>query len=104
MPEATATRPALAGVTVLDFATVGPAARCTRILADYGATVVKIGAPPKRSGVQIEPAFFAYAGGRGTKRVRLDLKAPAGRGAFLRLAARADVVVESFRTGVAARL
>jgi len=99
-----APRPALAGVTVLDFSTVGPAARCTRILADYGATVVKIGAPPARSGVQIEPAFWAYAGGRGTKRVRLDLKAPAGRAAFLRLAARADVVVESFRPGVAARL
>src|SRR5574338_656260 len=85
------TRPCLDGVSVLDFATVGPAARCTRILADYGATVVKIGAPPKRSGVQIEPAFYAYAGGRGTKRVRLDLKAPAGKAAFLRLAERADV-------------
>jgi alpha-methylacyl-CoA racemase len=104
MQPAPAARPALAGVTVLDFATVGPAARCTRILADYGATVVKVGAPPKRSGVQIEPAFFAYAGGRGTKRVRLDLKAPAGKAAFLRLAERADVVVESFRPGVVARL
>jgi alpha-methylacyl-CoA racemase len=96
--------PALAGVTVLDLSTVGPGARCTRILADYGAAVVKVGAPPKRSGVQIEPAFFAYAGGRGTRRVRLDLKAPAGKAAFLRLAARADVVVESFRPGVVARL
>lgn len=104
MSPAPATKPALAGVSVLDFATVGPAARCTRILADYGATVVKVGAPPKRSGVQIEPAFFAYAGGRGTKRVRLDLKAPAGKAAFLRLAAHADVVVESFRPGVVARL
>ena len=47
MQAAPAARPALAGVTVLDFATVGPAARCTRILADYGATVVKVGAPPK---------------------------------------------------------
>ncbi|HEX2486727.1 MAG TPA: CaiB/BaiF CoA-transferase family protein [Myxococcota bacterium] len=96
--------PALAGVTVLDLSTVGPASRCTRILADYGAAVVKVGAPPKRSGVQIEPSFFAYAGGRGTKRVRLDLKAPAGKAAFLRLAQSADVVVESFRPGVAARL
>ena len=34
------------GVTVLDLATVGPAARCTRLLADYGATVVKVGAVP----------------------------------------------------------
>ncbi|HVH19237.1 MAG TPA: CoA transferase, partial [Myxococcota bacterium] len=31
---------ALDGITVLDLSTVGPAARCTRILADYGARVV----------------------------------------------------------------
>ena len=96
--------PALEGTTVLDFATVGPAARCTRILADYGARVVKIGAPPKQGGVQIEPQFFAYAGGRGMKRVKLDLKAPEGKAAFLKLAERADVVVESFRPGVVKRL
>lgn len=95
---------ALEGTTVLDFSTVGPGARCTRILADYGARVVKIGAPPRQGGVQIEPPFFAYAGGRGMERVRLDLKAPAGREAFLRLAEGADVVVESFRPGVARRL
>ena len=68
---------ALDGVLVLDFSTVGPAARCARILADYGASVVKIGAPPRKSGVQIEPAHWAYSGSRWMKRVRLDLKAPA---------------------------
>jgi alpha-methylacyl-CoA racemase len=97
-------RPALDGVTVLDLSTVGPASRCTRILADYGAQVVKIGAPPRQGAVQIEPPFFAYGGGRDYRRLRLDLKAPAGRAAFLRLAGRADVVVESFRPGVVARL
>jgi alpha-methylacyl-CoA racemase len=97
-------RAALDGTTVLDFSTVGPASRCTRILADYGALVVKIGAPPRQGGVQLEAPFFAYAGGRGTKRVKLDLKAPDGRAAFLRLAERADVVVESFRPGVVRRL
>ena len=51
--------PALAGVTVLDFSTVGPASRCSRILADYGAEVVKVGAPPKRAGVQITPLYYA---------------------------------------------
>jgi alpha-methylacyl-CoA racemase len=94
----------LDGVRVLDFSTVGPAARCARILADYGAEVIKIGAPPKKAGVQIEPAFWAYSGHRGMKRVRIDLKSPAGKDAFLRLAEGADVVLESFRPGVVDRL
>jgi alpha-methylacyl-CoA racemase len=95
---------ALEGVTVLDFASVGPAARCSRILADYGARVVKIGAPPRQGGVQIAAPFFAYSAGRGMRRAALDLKQPAGRGAFLKLAERADVVIESFRPGVVRRL
>jgi alpha-methylacyl-CoA racemase len=94
---------ALDGITVLDLSTVGPAARCTRILADLGARLVKLGAPAK-SGINTEPAFHAYSGGRGTRRARLDLKQPEGVAVFLRMAARADVVVESFRPGVVARL
>ena len=94
---------ALEGTSVLDFSTVGPAARCTRILADLGACVVKLGAPAK-SGIQTEPAYYAYSGGRGTLRARLDLKQPQGVAVFLRMAARADVIVESFRPGVVARL
>ena len=94
---------ALDGIRVLDFSTVGPAARCARILADYGAEVVKIGSP-KRSGVQIEPAHWAYGAGRGMRRLRIDLKAREGREAFLRLVGQADVVLESFRPGVVDRL
>jgi alpha-methylacyl-CoA racemase len=101
MASHTARPAALEGVTVLDLSTVGPAARCTRILADYGASVVKVASP---RGAAVQPAFWAYAGGRGTRRALLDLKAPAGRDAFLRLAAGADVVVESFRPGVVERL
>jgi alpha-methylacyl-CoA racemase len=95
---------ALDGITVLDLASVGPAARTSRWLADYGASVVKIGPPPDQGGVQITPPFYAYAGHRGMQRALLDLKAPAGVDAFLRLAARADVVIESFRPGVVDRL
>src|SRR5918999_580280 len=94
----------LDGVTVLDFASVGPAARASRWLADYGATVVKVGPVPKHGEVQIAPAFFTYGGHRGMQRIRFDLKAPAGRDAFLRLAAGADVIIESFRPGVVDRL
>ena len=94
----------LLGVTVLDLATVGPAARCTRILADYGATVVKVGAVPGRGAEPIQPPFYAYSGSRYLQRTAIDLKVPEGRAAFLALVATADVVVESFRPGVVDRL
>jgi alpha-methylacyl-CoA racemase len=91
----------LAGVTVLDLSLVGPASRCTALLRDLGATVVKV-LPP--AGERPEPAYHAYGGGRGTRRLRLDLRAEGGRAAFLRLVRTADVVVESYRPGVADRL
>lgn len=97
-------RPLLEGVTVLDLASVGPAARASRWLADWGAAVVKVGPVPGVGDVQIRPPFHAYAGERGMRRLLVDLKAADGREAFLRMARTADVVVESFRPGVADRL
>src|SRR2546422_5896834 len=91
-------------VFVLDLASVGPAARASRWLADYGATVVKVGPVPARGEVQIAPPFFAYSAHREMRRMLVDLKAPEGRDAFLRLAGQADVVIESFRPGVVNRL
>ncbi len=100
----TAGAPHLAGVTVLDLSSVGPASRASRILADYGAEVVKIGPTSAKGGVQIQPPFYSYGAGRGMKRLRIDLKAPDGKAAFLRLASRSDVIIESFRPGVVARM
>ncbi len=94
----------LAGTTVLDLSTVGPATRCSRLLADYGARVVKVGPPPRAGATPIVPPFHAYSGQRGLLRVQVDLKSPAGTRAFLRLATAADVVLESFRPGVVDRL
>ncbi|HEX4433335.1 MAG TPA: CaiB/BaiF CoA-transferase family protein [Acidimicrobiales bacterium] len=94
----------LNGVTVLDLSTVGPAARCTRLLADYGALVVKVGPVPSADAAPIVPQYFAYSGHRGMRRVLVDLKDADGRAAFLALAGAADVVVESFRPGVVDRL
>jgi alpha-methylacyl-CoA racemase len=104
MGRATPVTGPLAGVTVLDLSSVGPAARATRLLADYGATVVKVGAVPGRGPAPVTPPFFAYSALRGMKRVRLDVRHPSGLQAFLALAAGADVVVESFRPGVVDRL
>ena len=101
----TADRPgALEGVRVLDLASVGPAARATRLLADYGADVVKLGPVPSRSGAATVPPPYAYSGHRGMRRALFDLKSQQGCEAFLALARCADVVVESFRPGVADRL
>jgi alpha-methylacyl-CoA racemase len=94
----------LDGITVLDLASVGPAARASRILADYGATVIKVGPTSTKGGVQIRPPFHTYGAGRGMKRMQIDLKTEAGRETFLRLAAAADVLIESFRPGVVGRL
>lgn len=95
---------ALDGVRVLDLASVGPGARASRMLADYGAQVIKVGAVPRAGAVQITPPYYAYSGNRGVQRALFDLKADAGREAFLALAATADVIIESFRPGVVDRL
>jgi alpha-methylacyl-CoA racemase len=94
----------LDGVTVLDLSTVGPATRCARILADYGARVIKVGVPPKKMGLQTQPAFWSYSANRGLQQVRIDLKAPEGKAAFLKLVESADVVLESYRPGVMKKL
>ncbi|CAB4705629.1 MAG: CoA transferase [Actinobacteria bacterium] len=97
-------QPALQNIRVLDLASVGPGARASRTLADYGAEVIKIGAVPRAGAVQIVPPYYAYSGNRNMKRALFDLKADAGREAFLGLADTADVIIESFRPGVVARL
>jgi alpha-methylacyl-CoA racemase len=94
----------LDGVTVLDLASVGPAARASGWLADYGADVIKVGPLATNPDVQLTPPPHAYSGGRGTRRIRVDLKSDAGREVFLRLTEHADVVIESFRPGVVGRL
>jgi alpha-methylacyl-CoA racemase len=94
----------LDGVTVLDLASVGPSVRAAGWLADYGATVIKVGPVPRDAGVQIVPKPHLYSGGRGTRRALFDLKSDPGREAFLRLAATADVIIESFRPGVVDRI
>ena len=103
-PEASTASGPLAGLTVLDLSSVGPAARASRWLADYGASVVKVGPLPRDGGVQITPPAYAYSAHRGMRRALIDLKSDGGRDAFLRLAAAADVVIESFRPGVVDRL
>jgi alpha-methylacyl-CoA racemase len=94
----------LDGVTVLDLASVGPAARASGWLADYGADVIKVAPVPRDAAAQLVPKAHYYSGGRGTRRVQVDLKSDRGRETLLRLTDSADVVIESFRPGVVDRL
>ena len=100
----------LEGLRVVDLSRFLPGPMLTQFMADHGAEVVKIesideGEPTrhvgeKRDGVSV---FFANTQ-RGKKSVALDLKQPAGVEVLMRLAAASDVLVESFRPGVADRL
>jgi alpha-methylacyl-CoA racemase len=96
--------PLLDGITVLNLASVGPAARAARTLADYGAEVIQVGPLAPQRSVQIQPPFHTYGAGRGLKHISINMKSDSGREGFLRLAENADVVIESFRPGVVKRL
>jgi alpha-methylacyl-CoA racemase len=93
---------ALDSVTVLDLGAMGPGARASRILADYGARVVRID-PPRRLG-SIELPYYAYGAMRNIDRCRVDLKHDEGKAIALELATKADVIIEGFRPGVADRI
>jgi crotonobetainyl-CoA:carnitine CoA-transferase CaiB-like acyl-CoA transferase len=100
----------LSGVRVLDLTRFLPGPYLAGMLADHGAEVIKIEEPksgdpsrqigPKEGG---STSYFRQLN-RGKKSLALDLKAAEGKEIFLSLAARADIVVESFRPGVVDRL
>jgi crotonobetainyl-CoA:carnitine CoA-transferase CaiB-like acyl-CoA transferase len=103
--------PPLAGVRVVDLSRVLAGPYATMTLADLGADVVKIEhplggdetrawGPPFVGG---ESAYFLSVN-RSKRSVALDLKDPEGRDLALELCERADVVIENFRPGGAARL
>ena len=96
--------PLLEGITVLNLASVGPAARAARTLADFGARLIQVSPTTRKGAKQIRPPFHTYGAGRGIERIQIDLKADQGREAFMKLAASADVVIESYRPGVVGRL
>jgi crotonobetainyl-CoA:carnitine CoA-transferase CaiB-like acyl-CoA transferase len=100
----------LAGIRVLDLTRLLPGPVATLHLADLGADVAKIEDPEVGdyartlgTGTGEDSAYFRMIN-RNKRGLRLDLKQPAGVEVFLRLAERADVVVESFRPGVMDKL
>ncbi|MFV0297327.1 MAG: CaiB/BaiF CoA transferase family protein [Hyphomicrobiaceae bacterium] len=117
MSQDTAAAGALEGLVVLDFTQVLSGPFCTMMLADQGARVIKIEPPggdqtrkfgPFRKGqLTIENggygSYFASTN-RNKESIVVDLKSPAGRDVIMRLAAKADILVENFRAGVMDRL
>jgi crotonobetainyl-CoA:carnitine CoA-transferase CaiB-like acyl-CoA transferase len=101
----------LTGYRVLELAHLIAGPACGMYLADMGADVVKIEQPAV--GDASRTAYGTHLGGesavfvtvnRNKRSVALDLARPEGRAAFERLLTRADVVIEAYRGGVAARL
>jgi crotonobetainyl-CoA:carnitine CoA-transferase CaiB-like acyl-CoA transferase len=101
----------LSGLSVLDLSRVLAGPYCTMLLADLGAEVVKVERPG--SGDETRAWGPPFVGGesayhlavnRGKRSVALDLTGSRAQAAALRLASRADVVVENFRSGGAEAL
>ena len=101
---------ALDDVRVLDLTRLLPGPFCTVLLADFGADVIKVEDTAGGDYMRwMPPLVDEYSAmfhplNRNKRSLAIDLKNPMGREAFLRLAATADVVVESFRPGVMDRL
>ena len=103
-----ATTSALSNLNVLDLTRARAGPTCCRILADFGADVLKIEAPP---GVDPNEGMSGARHGydmvnlhRNKRSLTMNLKEEEGRSIFMRLAAKADVVVENFRPDVKERL
>ena len=97
----------LAGVTILDLATIQAGPYGAALLADLGARVIKVDATDRRldegrrSTAQSIAEPRTYAGKEG---IQIDLQTPEGKEAIHSLIARADVLSHNFRLGVPERL
>lgn len=89
----------LSGITIIEFAGIGPGPFCAMMLSDMGARVIRIDrkgavSPPAGSG----PTY------RGRASIGLDLKHPSGLATAQRLIDDADALLEGFRPGVMEKL
>jgi alpha-methylacyl-CoA racemase len=91
----------LDGVRVIEIASLAPAPFGCMILSDLGAEVVRVDRA-ERCGPDAKASVDPLS--RGRRSVGINLKDPAGVELLLRLAEKADVLVEGFRPGVAERL
>ena len=100
----------LAGVRVIEFGTLIAGPFCTRVLAEFGAEVIKIETPgtgdPLRKWRKLhgDTSLWWYVQARNKQSVTLNLKSAEGVEVARQLVAGADIVVENFRPGVMEKL
>jgi len=95
----------LQGIRVIELGTLIAGPSCGRLLAEFGAEVIKIEAPD--GGDQLrqwrkmvgDTSLWWYAQARNKKSVTVNLRVPEGQDIVRKLAAQADIVVENFRPG-----
>ncbi|MGB3432124.1 CaiB/BaiF CoA transferase family protein [Achromobacter sp.] len=93
----------LKGVKIIEFAGIGPCPMTAMLLADLGATVLRIDRPePPSLGIERPLRFNLLL--RNRKAIALDLKSASARDLVLRLVESADALLEGFRPGVMERL
>ncbi|MGO1767064.1 MAG: CaiB/BaiF CoA transferase family protein [Advenella sp.] len=101
--------PALAGIKVIEICSTIAGPACGRLLADFGADVIKIeppqGDPVRQMGSHVgDISLYAASILRNKRSVVIDLKSEQGRKLALALIAGADIVLENNRPGVLERL
>ena len=106
----------LNGIKILDLTKLAPGPHCTMILGDLGADIIRVEEPGPPTGRRAEQAGGGKVSAprpsaaptnalaRNKRSIGLNFKSGPGKEIYIRLAQRADVVVEEFRPGVAKRL
>lgn len=99
----------LKGIQVIDVSPLVPSSLASMLLGDFGADVIKVELPDESNDARkiwsypdvngMSSIFSAF--NRNKRSVTIDLRKERGREVFLRLCAKADVVMEGFRSGVA---
>jgi alpha-methylacyl-CoA racemase len=93
----------LSGLKVVEFAGIGPAPMCAMLLADLGATVIRVDRPlPADIGIEKPLRYNLLLRNRSS--ISVDLKRPEGVAFALELLGNSDICIEGFRPGTMERI
>jgi crotonobetainyl-CoA:carnitine CoA-transferase CaiB-like acyl-CoA transferase len=86
----------LSGIRVLDFTWMLAGPYSTRIMADFGAEVIKVQSKKTAKGVESNLTTYFNTWNRNKRSVTLDMSHPEAREILLKLTERSDVLIENF--------